>query len=323
MSEQSEIPNEGTDTTRLEPTAQDPSEGPDPESNPTPAVDLSQTVKLPDGQEVKVGDLVREREQVEHLRKYRDMARSIVSSDGTMDENYEQAARFVLQDAGYEPEQIDAWIQFQRQQSEQDPSYFEGAEEPGVSYEDQFQMSDNNASEDPRDREIAALKAQLQEVQARVEGTDVRTLEERLTSKVDEATRNEKLTSLLQTLDGLGGDPESRKKFARDEIRRITLERIKRRKAGGGQFDPRWFDEETQKAAEDVAEKFRTVIGDPNLLRKAPETDAGQDILMPKGPVKEPNLPPTADISDRISEAQRYTTEKLLEQLRVGGDSKA
>lgn len=308
-----------TDTQVLEKTAPDPAHGPDPESNPTstPVLDLAQTVSLSDGRRVTLGDLLKVQEEVESLREYRDLARKIVTNDGTIDEDYEIAARHIMYDAGFEPDQIDEWVEAQKQ----------AARGGGVvPFEDEEYMSDTNRQQAPTDdglrREIEALKAELREVRSRAEGTDVRTLEQALSEKVSGAVSSEELARVLDRINDLGGDPEARKKFAQDEIRRITLENIKRRRSSGAQFNPQWFDEETQKAAKEVADKFRTVIGDPDKLRRAPETDAGQDWLIPRGPVKDPDLPKNADISQRISEAQRFGTEKLLEGLRVGGASK-
>lgn len=301
-----------TDTTQLEPTAPDPAEGPDPESNPAPALDLSQKVTLPDGGRVSVGDLIKMREEVEELRAYRERARSVVTNDGTFDEQYESSARYIMQDAGFSPEAIDAWFDAQRAQPEEE-------------YMDDHAPDSQTptSNEESLKAELAAVRRELAEIRSRAEGTDVRTLADTLEQRVASASESEVLTDLLDRLNDLGGDAEARKKFAAAEIRRITLENIKRRKAGGGRFDPRWFDEETQKAAKEVADKFRTVIGDPDMLRRAPETDAGQDMLIPRGPVKDPDLAPNADISERISEAHRFGTEKLLEGLRVGGASKA
>lgn len=314
-----------TDTSKLEPTAPDPATQPDPESDQgaeqAPGIDLSQKVKLDDGKEIPISDLVSSYRKAEDLERYREHARRMVTNDGTIDEGYIEAARTIMNDAGYDEAQIEDWIQQQQAM----------VEEAQRQYEEPNFMADSNTDTSPETsggneallKRIEQLENQLLQNQQNTEQVSVQMLERQLTSAIDTAQKSTHVKGLMESLDNLGGDSEARKEFFRNEIKNKTLDRIKRKKQAGGRFDPSWFEIESEKAAEEVAQNLRTVIGDPNLLRKAPETDAGQDILMPKGPVKEPNLPRTADISDRISEAQRFTSEKLLEGLRIGGDSKA
>lgn len=317
--------NEAPDTSRLDRTAVDPAEGPDPESD-AGTIDFSQKVRLQDGAEVSISDLVAAKQRADELENYRNLARRLVTNDGTIDEEYEQAARFLMSDAGYSDEQIEAWMEYQRSAAQ---SY--GDEGVEVDEEDspvnqgsgkKPSYEDLQARIEEQGRMIEQIMQTNEQSTSEMQEARAQMLRRQLDEALQEASNSDSVRTFAEKLAELDGEKENRLKFMQDEIRKHTLDAIRNKRKNGGRFDPSWFETESKKAAEEVVNKLRTVIGDPDKLRRAPETDAGQDWLVPRGPVKEPELPMHADISQRISEAQRYGSEKLLEALRIGGASK-
>lgn len=78
-----------------------------------------------------------------------------------------------------------------------------------------------------------------------------------------------------------------------------------------GRFEERWILEEAVKAAKAVYGKYRTIVGDPSRIGRAPETGAGEDYIQNTKPVP----PPNHDKKAPAHVNQARTREWVVDQL--------
>jgi hypothetical protein len=98
------------------------------------------------------------------------------------------------------------------------------------------------------------------------------------------------LGTLVKKLASLDSDPKSgeasRRTVLADELRDTTLRRLRqRRDQNGGNWSDAWVLEESKRASQEVAAKYRAVIGDPSRIGRVTETDSG-DLLAQRPAVK-------------------------------------
>lgn len=280
---------------------------------PSGLSDLSQKVTLGDGREVSLQDLVGAWGEVEGLREYKKHARTLMQGDGEWTEERELATRAVMSDAGYSPEMIEAWVE-QVQQGGEEP---EGEDMTTVTGSQPTpEGEETGGGEDPRDQQIRELQARLEQIEQRTTQNRTDDLKLRLDQAVSGALdESEAVRTLLTAAERLNGPDEDgrRKSQIAAQLREQTLERLRQRKARGGHFSPEWFQEEALKAADVVADAYRSVIGDPAKLGRAPETVTGEDMFRSLKPVEEPKPDRNADQATRRQMALDYTEGTLME----------
>lgn len=148
------------------------------------------------------------------------------------------------------------------------------------------------------DPEIAALNQKiefLRQQQEQQASQNTETRKTQLKTLMDQTIKTSldtsvELGTLVKKLASLDSDPKageaSRRTVLADELRDTTLRRLRaRRDANGGNWSDAWVLEESQRASQEVAAKYRAVIGDPSKIGRVTETDSG-DLLAQRPAVK-------------------------------------
>lgn len=262
--------------------------------------------------EAERAELAREKEQ---LARYREMGRRMMRNDGTFTPEREEAMRFLMDDSGFTPDEIERWIEVQRAQAEGDFGDDEGADEPPTSGDDEMADQPRAGADDPRDREIQELRSRLERLTEHVSATQTSTLESRINDQVGKALDSHQgVSSLLGVASRLAGEEgaDQRRQMFAEDLRQQTVAELRRRKARGGQFREDWIPEAVNKAAADITERYRSVIGDPDKIRRSPETGTGQDELRHIEPPKAPEFERGDDAGSVSAKARNYTEGTLL-----------
>lgn len=267
--------------------------------------------------------LTRAQEDLEEARRVREAARRLVTNDGTFDEQYEQAARLLMADAGVEPPLIDEWVESQR-------AALHGNQTEGEQMSEDIRPTEAaKAGGDQRDEYIKTLESRLQALEAKGEDTRLQYLEDRFNQTLDSVVNEyDPVKGLIGKLEALSGSETSDERVARirEDIKRATLDNIRRKTAAGGKFDPSWFEREAKEAADQEVAKLRAVIGDPDRLMRVSETVTGEDQIRRGGPVEDPKWESGMGLSEAQGKAKDWTAAKVMEaldELARPGDSRA
>lgn len=289
-------------------------------SNPTPtpapaapAVDLSAKVKMADGSEVSIGDLVKSRSELESVRqdhgrlaKFREVTQSMIASE---DPNQKiEALGQVLADLGYSREQI-AQITAQPEPDEDDtpaPRRTRGGK---------------SRNEPDGDDRILALEEEINRLQAGVQEGVTRSrretaarfsgiLDSQVRSDLESKQEHKKFVDKIRELNTK--DAEKSIKIVQEDAKKRSLERLREQKALSG-VDPTEDDirRAGSEALDEVMTKYRSVIGDPNKLGILPETASGFEELANTRPVPRPEYKAGDTIESVRERAQSWTTDKL------------
>jgi hypothetical protein len=176
--------------------------------------------------------------------------------------------------------------------------------------------------------ELEARLAKLETELERREQTVTATREHQLQGLLAEAagaaaTADKGIQSFLRLAEGTDEEGSTgkveREKFYRGEVARETEARIRRRIAAGGRFSVDWFHEEAPKAAATVAARYRTALGNPDRLGRVPETDSGEDVLVPREPLKDPEYARGDGFGEVRAKARKHTEAAFLEMLAGTG----
>ena len=300
----------------------------DETSTPTPNImDLDTSVRV-GGKEIPVRELAaareeleRAREQMDQLSKFREAALTVMRQDVPADMKTE-AARQLLRDAGFPEQEIDrqvgAWAQ--GGQEDEDEMVDEN-EDPEVGGQD------TEEEEDDQDTEFVAQSILDAQRRAQVAEEEVRRIKaERLGQHMDQQINGsldgvQDARTLLSKLRELNGDEAAKNARAAIErdIRQTTLDFLRQRRDASGTFNEAWVAEEAKRATESVVAKYRSVIGDPNRLGRAPETASGSDYFVSRKPVPAPKWKPGLKTGDIETQLNAYNSD-VLSRLAAGLD---
>jgi|TARA_R100000479_G_scaffold152146_1_gene87990 DNA-binding transcriptional MerR regulator len=283
---------------------------PEPQEQPPAGINLDSKVTV-DGQDFTVAELLESRKQVQNLSEYRDHASKLMRGEGvTMDER-ESSVRWIMTAEGYQPEQIEEYVNIMRDAGNPQPE--PQAEAPAPQNNEQYARLEQQMAQQQqalRNQELSNLRRDLEEA---VNTTVVSSSE---------------INSLISAAKRLGGDDNANASSAalRQDLERETVAEVKRMRAAGVTVDSRTFQNAAQKAASAVSQRYRAVIGDPNLVMRAPETDSGQDALVSKKPPVTPTYEPGKDDFGTAQHKARKFAEDSLNQLASeiaqGGNSR-
>ena len=300
----------------------------DETGTPTPNImDLDTSVRV-GGKEIPVRELAaareeleRAREQMDQLSKFREAALTVMRQDVPADMKTE-AARQLLRDAGFPEQEIDrqvgAWAQ--GGQEDEDEMVDEN-EDPEVGGQD------TEEEEDDQDTEFVAQSILDAQRRAQVAEEEVRRIKaERLGQHMDQQINGsldgvQDARTLLSKLRELNGDEAAKNARAAIErdIRQTTLDFLRQRRDASGTFNEAWVAEEAKRATESVVAKYRSVIGDPNRLGRAPETASGSDYFVSRKPVPAPKWKPGLKTGDIETQLNAYNSD-VLSRLAAGLD---
>ena len=285
----------------------------------TPTENLNPTVRV-GGEDVPVSELVKAREDLEFMRndysklvQFRDATSKVMRQDIDLNVK-EQAAREVLVGMGYKGDQVEEYVSewMQSQQQEQEGN--------------QVMSKNDNNSEDTSAEQVAnaILQAQNQAEQTAQEMNRMKA--EQLNSRMNAQIMmgldyNKEATTMLGKLEEINGKEASsaaKSAFERD-IREQSLNNLRARRSAAGTFEEAWVSEETAKATEQVLAKYRSVIGDPNKLGRAPETDSSVNAIFSRPAVQAPRWKSGMKPGDAESALDAYNKDALT-RLAAGED---
>jgi len=292
-----------------------------PQTPTSPVLDLDATVRV-GGQDVPIRELVEAKESLEYLRQdysklaaFRDATTKVMRPDVDVGVK-EQAARQLLADMGYRGEEVEQYVSewMQAQQGQGDEM-------------DNDQTNQNAGDDDDGSAEqVAEAIMRAQDEARRTTEQLNRMRAEQLNSRMNTQIMmgldlNQDARTMLGKLEEINGKEASsaaRAAFERD-IRQQTLENLKNRRAAAGTFEEAWISEESARATNEVLAKYRSVIGDPNRLGRAPETAVGESILSSK-PIQAPRWKPGVSAGDIESALDAFNKDALA-RLAAGTDA--
>lgn len=281
-------------------------------------IDLDRTVRV-GGEDIPVSELVKAREDLEFMRndysklvQFRDATSKVMRPD--IDPGVkEQAARELLVGMGYKGDDVEnyvsEWMESQNQ-------------EQGTT-----RMSKNeDKNEETSAEEVAnaILQAQQQSEQTSQELNRMKA--EQLNSRMNTQIMmgldyNKDAITMLSKLEEINGKEASfaaKMAFERD-IREQSLNNLRARRSAAGTFEEAWVSEETAKATDQVLAKYRSVIGDPNKLGRAPETDSSTNAIFSRPAVQAPRWKPGTRPGDTETALDAYNKD-ALSRLAAGED---
>jgi len=281
-------------------------------------IDLDRTVRV-GGEDIPVSELVKAREDLEFMRndysklvQFRDATSKVMRPD--IDPGVkEQAARELLIGMGYKGDDVQnyvsEWMESQNQ-------------EQGTT-----RMSKNEDKNDETSAEEVAnaiLQAQQQSEQTSQELNRMKA--EQLNSRMNTQIMmgldyNKDAITMLGKLEEINGKEASfaaKMAFERD-IREQSLNNLRARRSAAGTFEEAWVSEETARATDQVLAKYRSVIGDPNKLGRAPETDSSVNAIFSRPAVQAPRWKPGMKPGDAETALDAYNKD-ALGRLAAGED---
>ena len=97
------------------------------------------------------------------------------------------------------------------------------------------------------------------------------------------------------------------------------MNNLRARRSAAGTFEEAWVSEETAKATDQVLAKYRSVIGDPNKLGRAPETDSSTNAIFSRPAVQAPRWKSGMRPGDAETALDAYNKD-ALSRLAAGED---
>jgi hypothetical protein len=223
---------------------------------------------------------------------------------GTDPSRVEDSIRKVMSKEGYNPEEIEQYIQEQRGEEVDDTPDIEEVDENSEAVD--FVRSTKS--------EIEGLKASARKSERdRLESV----LNNTVDATIDEDTELGKLiTTLAPSLQEEEGGTERVEYLYQTllgEVKRETLERLRvRRIREGGRWNDSWIREEAANAAKSVHGKYRAIYPNPSKLGRSSDYSAEQDYVTNTQPVKAPEYKRGMNPADVSREARGWAVDQLL-----------
>jgi len=292
-------------------------------------MDPDTLITLDDGTEVTLADLMQSRKDLKDALEINDTLQKDLEEVGTLfqanvqPDRRETAVRNILQNLGYEDDQIEGYISAARQHSQpqQAPEDLDDEVEeidlPDLE-DDTDETSGGPYEDSMSDQE--QLKQELEAQRAELHRMRVRELRENLNANLDRVLKsNPEIQKLIESARSSRGDEgvNQATQTLRAQLEQRALERMQSRRAAAGTFEDSWMSEEVDKATEPVLGTFRSVIGDIDKLGRSSETVTGfdaQEILRSK-PAPDPEYKPGATISDIESQVKSFTSDTIKRAL--------
>ena len=286
-------------------------------------VDMDAKVRA-GGEEIPVSELLKAKQDLEYLQQdysklvaFRDATTKVMRPD--VDPSVkEQAARQLLVDMGYRGEEVDQYVQ----------DWMNNQQGETVSDETDDVGGDDDRSAEEVANAILAAQQQAQRAQEELQRMKAEQLNNKLTTQVMMGLElNQGARTMLGKLEEINGKEAlsaARAAIERD-IRQQTLDNLRARRTQAGVFEEAWISEESAKATDQVLAKYRSVIGDPNRLGRAPETDSGAGSIFNRPAVPAPRWKPgvsNGDIESALDAFNKDALSRLAAGLDSGSDGK-
>ena len=290
-----------------------------------PALDLDSTVRV-GGQDVSIKELVDARENLEYLRQdysklvsFRDATSKVMRPD-VDPQVKEQAARQLLVDMGYQGQEVDNYVNDWMQSQQGATNVNENV--------DTTPEGDDDGSAEQVANAIMQAQQEAQSAREQLDRMRAEQLNGRMNSQIvvglDLNRDARTMLSKLEEINGKEAVANARSAFERD-IRQQAMDNLKARRAAAGTFEEAWVTEEAARATDQVLAKYRSVIGDPNRLGRAPETDSSASAFANRKPVSAPTWKPgmsAGDIETALDAYNKDALTRLAAGLDTGSDGR-
>jgi len=291
-------------------------------------MDPTTKITLEDGTEVTLADLMQNRKDLQEAVEINDTLQKdlqevgVLFQAGITQDRRENAIRNVLENLGYEDEQIGKYLEATRQAPAQEPDEVEEIELPDLPDENEdIEDSSGGEQEDTMTAEREQiLRQELEAQRAELHKMRVRELRENLNRQLDTALKsNADFQRLIESARSTRGDEgvKQAEQTLRAQLEQRALERMQARRATAGTFEDAWMSEEVEKAVEPVVGTFRSVIGDIDKLGRSSETVSGldaQEILRSK-PIPAPEYKAGMSLTDVESDVKAFASDTIKRAL--------
>ena len=293
-------------------------------------MDPTTKITLEDGTEVTLADLMQNRKDLQEAVEINDTLQKdlqevgVLFQAGITQDRRENAIRNVLENLGYEDEQIGKYLEATRQAPapKPEPEEVEEIELPDLPDENEdIEDSSGGEQEDTMTAEREQiLRQELEAQRAELHKMRVRELRENLNRQLDTALKsNADFQRLIESARSTRGDEgvKQAEQTLRAQLEQRALERMQARRATAGTFEDSWMSEEVEKAVEPVVGTFRSVIGDIDKLGRSSETVTGldaQEILRSK-PIPAPEYKAGMSLTDVESDVKAFASDTIKRAL--------
>lgn len=291
-------------------------------------MDPTTKITLEDGTEVTLADLMQNRKDLQEAVEINDTLQKdlqevgVLFQAGITQDRRENAIRNVLENLGYEDEQIGKYLEATRQAPAPEPEEVEEIELPDLPDENEdIEDSSGGEQEDTMTAEREQiLRQELEAQRAELHKMRVRELRENLNRQLDTALKsNADFQRLIESARSTRGDEgvKQAEQTLRAQLEQRALERMQARRATAGTFEDAWMSEEVEKAVEPVVGTFRSVIGDIDKLGRSSETVSGldaQEILRSK-PIPAPEYKAGMSLTDVESDVKAFASDTIKRAL--------
>ena len=262
-------------------------------------------------------------QEVEGLREFKTHTNALMSNNLDSDDRL-KAARVVLSESGYTPEQIENYVaEYEQAMNGEEDDYDYDEEDDTESYEEE---SPEIMSDDPR---IDEARQMAEESSNQLKQYRMEMLQKEMQRGINSAIdSNRDLGVILGRLN----DDDNQEAFnnakgrLEQQIHDQTLKMLQERRSREGNFSESWVEETAKQAADEVVGTYRTVIGDIDSIGRAPETVSGETQLSSTPPVPEPTYKEGMNRGDVDSAVTNWTTDalsRLAEESSAGEETKA
>tara|TARA_R100000655_G_scaffold84164_3_gene123776 strand:- start:2442 stop:3359 length:918 start_codon:yes stop_codon:yes gene_type:complete len=257
-------------------------------------------------------------QQVGQLNDFKSSTMQLMSNE-VSDEGRMRAARVVLSESGYSPQQIEEYM------SQYSDAVNGGSEEPEESPEE----PDFTEGETPMNYQDEEARRQAEATSEELRQYRLSMLQREMRQGVNNALDTNKdvdvLLGRLKSGDNSEAFDKARSSFE-EQVHEQTVKMLQDRKSREGNFSEAWVGPTAQEATEKVLSTYRTVIGDIDSIGRAPETVSGESTFASKPPVPEPEFKAGMTRGDVDTSVQNWNTDvlsRLAEDSSASDESKA
>lgn len=296
-------------------------------------MDPTTKITLEDGTEVTLADLMQNRKDLQEAISINDTLQKdlqevgVLFQAGITQDRRENAIRNVLENLGYEDQQITQYLDATRQVAnspDPDPpeDEVEEIELPDLPDEED-DIEDSSGGEQERtmsNEQEQLLRQELEAQRAELHKMRVRELRENLNSELNRALKaNPELQKLIESARSTRGDEgvKQAEQTLRAQLEQRALERMQARRQSAGTFEDAWMSEEVEKAVEPVVGTFRSVIGDIDKLGRSSETVTGLDVqeILRSKPLPAPEYKAGMTLTDVEADVKAFASDTIKRAL--------
>lgn len=279
-------------------------------------IDLSKKVKLENGKEVSLGDLLKAYSKADEagateakLKKLRENI-SKAYTPGGVDDERKQAFKDAMLDSGFTEEQVDQALNPPKPKPVgKKPKKEEESEEEGITEEELDEIMAGLEENTPTvgGKAQKALEEQIKALRNDLVNKTRGDLQKSLNGKIAGFMGENKMVKTVRDRAGKGEKGKEKEakervekweKFVQNQLDRAVKEVVQLRVERGEEFSEGMFDQAIAQVGKGLVEVLQTGIDAHEPLGRAPETVSGFDTILKKEPAKAP------EASAKVSEGE-------------------